>query len=172
MDNLKKNINDLISKDSNQAKQLQIENDAFDEIFETGLLQPYANKKHHLSRLYIIIQKLNYAQKNSQEFDINTIKISDELIYALYGMPRDRIIDYFRVAMHLKGTNDLEIDADIFKKTEILNLANTSLQEIQEEISKCQLLCKECHAKVTKHEHTTGFICEKRKLNKEISTKL
>ncbi len=54
------------------------------------------------------------------------------------------------------------------KKTEILNLANTSLQEIQEEISKCQLLCKECHAKVTKHEHTTGFIRKKKQLNKMI----
>jgi len=54
------------------------------------------------------------------------------------------------------------------KKTEILNLANTSLQEIQEEISKCQLLCKECHAKVTKHEHTTGFIRKKIQLNKLI----
>ena len=82
-----------------------------------------------MSRLYIIIQKLNYAQTNSSVFDINTIQISDELIYALYYIPRDRIIDYFRVIMHLKGTNESEWDADIFKKTEILKYIISAIKQ-------------------------------------------
>lgn len=41
-------------------------------------------------------------------------------------------------------------------------------EEIRIEVSKCQVLCRSCHAYVTRVEHNKGFIQKKKQLNRDI----
>ena len=62
---------------------------------------------------------------------------------------------------------------NMFSKMESVGVmieAGYSEEAIKEEIAKCQLLCVDCHMLVTAFEVKRGFIKEKKRLNRKVST--
>jgi hypothetical protein len=60
---------------------------------------------------------------------------------------------------------------NMFNKSECVGIMidkKYHFKDIIDEINKCQLLCIQCHKKVTAHEHKCGFIAKKRLFNKII----
>ncbi len=56
------------------------------------------------------------------------------------------------------------------KRATILDLVDGPLEELKEELAKCQLLCVPCHTIVTRREHRMGFIKKKKSLTKAINS--
>jgi hypothetical protein len=52
------------------------------------------------------------------------------------------------------------------KRSNILDMVSCSIEDIQSEIDKCQLLCIRCHKKVTAAERAHGFTIKKTQLTR------
>ena len=107
--------------------------------------------------------KLHFIHKDHQCF----------MCFRLCNVPteiREYIISIYSSPCEFCGDTDSIRHFDhinIFdKKACILDIVNESLDDIKNEVAKCQLLCITCHYKVTRFEMRHGFLRKKRRLNK------
>lgn len=84
-----------------------------------------------------------------------------DFIRGAYNKPCEFCYTHGRV-MHYDHKNMF------IKRETIPNMVHLPIHEIQEEIEVCQLLCVQCHAKVTAAEWRHGFMMKKKTLNKRI----
>ena len=81
-------------------------------------------------------------------------KFGKEYHRAYYHKRRARIHEYLGGVCAVCGTTEnLEVD-HLDPKEKIFNIAHRlSVKNIKDELAKCQLLCKQCHAKKTAKEN-------------------